>query len=350
MARVKKLLLRDFRLFPEVEKTFTPGLNLVLGGNGTGKTSILESIYLAGRGKTFRHHQSKPLIREGTTSSVVVVHTEDPEGVIGVELNKSETRIRVDSKDLKRRSELLHRFPIQLLNPQSHLLVESGPKARRIFLDFGLFHVEPSFHRLLSDFEKLLRQRNAGLAAGKASFRAFDPQLIDQGERLASLRSMYGERLASELGEILRDLLPTIVVRLRQRTGWQMKKTFGQALDAAVETDQRLGYTSIGPQRGGMEIWTEAGPASVVLSRGQQKLLVLSMVLAQARIMHRGTDNSPLLLIDDVSAELDRLNRQRVVEYLASSQFQVVMTNTDIEEAWSANLSNTFHVEQSVLP
>lgn len=345
MSLIKRLLLTDFRLFPNLELDFVPGINLIHGGNGTGKTTVLEAVYLAGRGKSFRHHQSRPLIRDGKSSLMAVVHTEDPEGVIGVELSKTEIRIRMDSKELKKRSDLLHRIPLQLLTPQSHHLVESGPKARRVFLDFGLFHVEPSFHRLLSDFEKLLRQRNAQLANRQTRFQAFDPQLIARGESLAHERRLYGERLEKRLRCFLSELLPSHQVEFRYRSGWSQSKTFAEALREVSARDLKLGYTTVGPHRGGMEIWTELGPAAKVLSRGQQKILVFGLILAQAAIMSDETGRNPTLLIDDLSAELDKANQQRLIEFVKTLPMQVVVTNTEFGENWNPLVDQVFHVE-----
>lgn len=345
MSLIKRLFLRDFRLFQTLELEFAPGINLVLGGNGTGKTTVLEAVYLAGRGKSFRHHQSRSLIREGKSSLMTVVQTEGPEGVIGVELTKREIRIRVDNRELKRRSDLLHRFPLQLLTPQSHHLVESGPKARRVFLDFGLFHVEPSFHRLLTDFEKLLRQRNAQLANRENRFKAFDPQLIDCAEKLAERRRLYGKRLEERLRDFLAELLPAHKVQFRYKKGWSQAKSFAEALQEVNSTDMKLGYTTVGPHRGGMEVWTSMGPAAKVLSRGQQKILVSAMILAQTTIMAEETGQKPILLIDDLSAELDKVNQRRLMEFVTTLALQVVVTNTESDENWNAYIDQVFHVE-----
>jgi DNA replication and repair protein RecF len=214
-----------------------------------------------------------------------------------------------------------------------------------MFLDFGLFHVEPTFHGLLWDFERLLRQRNALLSSRQDRFAAFEPQLIERGERLAESRRRYGERLAKGVTKILENLLPGHPVHFRYSNGWNAQKGFAQALQEVRSTDRKLGYTTVGPQRGGMEIWTESGPAAKVLSRGQQKLLVFGMVLTQATIMAEQTGHHPMLLIDDLSAELDRGNQRRIVELLASLPMQVIMTNIEQQDDWSHHLSEVFHVE-----
>lgn len=343
---IEHLWVKDFRLFTETEIQFAPGVNLIKGDNGTGKTTILEAIYLAGRGKSFRHHHSKPLIREGAESLNVVLRTAKPQGVIGVELSQGKTAIRVDRKELERRSELLRRLPIQLLTPQSHRLIESGPKARRVFLDLGLFHVEPTYHGLLSDFDRVLRQRNAALRTGWGDdFRAFDPQLASYGERLADRRLNYAQQLENQSARILGDLLPDIDFQLRARRGWSGERTYSEALKAAHTADRRAGYTTVGPQRGGMEIKTAIGPAEKVLSRGQQKLLVAGLVLSQVVLIASKTTRWPLLLLDDLSAELDRTNRTRLLALLASFPAQAVVTNTEWEDEWRPYLAQVFHVE-----
>ena len=344
---VKKLRITELRLFPELELAFTPGVNLIQGGNGQGKTTVLEALYLAGRGKTFRHHRTRPLIRESSASSMVVAHTECPPGVIGVEVTRGHTRIRVDGTDLKRRSDLLRRFPLQLMTPQSHRLVESGPRARRVFVDFGLFHVEPSFQTLYSEFERCLRQRNAALVKEQDA-RAFEPRLAQLGEELSRVRTEYIRRLENRATPILEQLLPDVRFELRNRRGWAKDKNLSEALEAARVAEERIGYTTVGPQRADLGVWTKLGPAEKVLSRGQQKLLVCGLILAQAMLMVDGAAGAPVLLFDDLGAELDRSNRTRVISLLHTVPLQTVATHTEVESEWDPYLDNVFHVEHKL--
>ena len=325
-------------------------INLIHGENASGKTSLLEAIHLLSLGRSFRSNSIQSVIQRGQETLTVFGRVQGPGGLtsVGIEKGRQLTRIRINQQTVQKSSALAAVMPVQVINPDIHRLFEQGPRYRRQFLDWGLFHVEPAFLSVWQAYHKVLRQRNAALRARSAprEVRYWDSQLLEQGQRLSELRRQYLADLQPWLeqyvGKLL-DIIPTV----SYQSGWAREVDFAAAIERGFERDRQQGFTHSGPHRADLVIRHEARPVQEHFSRGQQKLLACAMRLAQVAQYRASQAKVPVLLVDDLPAELDPERRARLMTLLMQSGAQLFITATEPELISLPDEDNTkmFHVE-----
>jgi DNA replication and repair protein RecF len=219
-------------------------------------------------------------------------------------------------------------LPIQIIDPEVHHLIEEGPGRRRRFLDWGVFHVEQGFIGAWQRFQQILKQRNAALAGRQALalVAAWDIDFIRLGEVIHRSRSAYVERLALAVAPIARNLLNGDVT-LSYRSGWAKELTLAEALAKALSHDQQSGSTSVGPQRAEIGLKLNGESVKDHVSRGQQKLLAASLLLAQLTLFPREGGTMPTLLLDDPAAELDPERLRSLLREISGQALQLVVTS-----------------------
>lgn len=343
LARIQ---IRNLRILESVELEPEDGINLVVGPNGAGKTSILEGIYLLGRGRSFRSSQVRPVVREGSQCIEVVGWGGEPGKVVaGLRKCVHATEIRINGESVARMSELARLFPVQLVTPRSHELLERGPEVRRRFLDWGLFHVEPSYLGLMARYQRVLRQRNEALKNAPRTATVWNEQMATYGSAIQAAREKYLATLSKALASVTGTVAPGADVELSLARGWPAGQELADVLDSRLDTDGSRGYTSAGPHRADLVVRAAGADAADRLSRGQQKLVVLSLILAQMRLLAENSGRRPLLLVDDLAAELDAPARTRVVGYLVDLPGQVFIATLPGNIPDGLSGSRVFHVE-----
>ena len=351
---ISSLKIENLRVLERLDLAPGPGVNFIVGDNGSGKTSLLEAIYLAGRGRTFRHVDAGPMIRHGADSVTVVVEIMDGlsgrQSILGVRREKKGLTCRLDGQDVKRRSVLAEALPIQWIGSQPQLLLGLGPDIRRRFLDMGMFHVENDYLQVFSSYQRNLRQRNAAIKQGdREAVRIWDPQLGIAGELLNQARATFVDSLLERAAEIITTWKAGFSISYRYRPGWNDQHTLAQQIAKNIDTDLKMGYTMAGPHRAELDIIVGSGLAEKQLSRGQQKILVLALNLALLDLIVSRHGRVPILLIDDLAAELDRNNRKKMIEELEQRGGQVFLTKIDESAIATIEDAKTFHVEHGVL-
>ncbi len=345
------LEVKNLRLFSSVRLDLDPGVNLIVGPNGAGKTTLLEAVYLLGQGKSFRHREAGPLVRQGQSSLMVVAKLEDDEGhehFLGVERNQKTFRARFDGEEVRRRSTLLRTLPLQIFNPNSHELVEAGPELRRQFIDQSLFHVEHEFHRTIQIFTRALKQRNRALREKDLALaKSFEPAFIYAAERLNHYRRSFIERLSPAVATVLKQLEPDLELEIGYRSGWR-EENLSQALEETRYKDLERGFTSRGPHRAELVLKSKGLPVNKIFSRGQQKLLIYAFGLAAANLVFQATARRPVLLADDLPSELDAERISRLMSMLSKSGFQVLVTALEGAPIKTDDVK-VFHVEHGTL-
>lgn len=306
--------------------------NYFLGPNGAGKTSILEAVYFLGRGRSFRTHRSAGLVQDGSQQFEVVGHTSwaGHEVVLGVRSGSGGTEARIGGAPAGSLAELAERLPVQVIDPETHKLVEEGPGHRRRFLDWGVFQTAHGFLGSWRNHQRALRQRNAALRQGAApeQLEHWDRELIVAAQQITALREAYVVRLQQHARTTVQALL-RLPVALEYARGWPADQELEAALAGSQARDRETGRTHYGPHRADLRIRVERRLARGRVSRGQQKLLAAALVLAQLELLREATGRRGILLLDDPAAELDPASLERLLARTAEMGVQRLITGLD---------------------
>ena len=385
--RVTRLRLTDMRRFVAAELAPGPGLNLITGDNGAGKTTVLEALHLMAYGRSFRGRVRDGLIRRGAAALEVFVEWEEParrepdgEATTGVAAHRqsgddttpSRRRIhraglrhaggewaaRLDGADVGHLGELCAAVAVVSFEPGSHGLVTGGSEGRRRLLDWGLFHVEHEFLVLWRRYARALKQRNALLKA-RAPGNQLEPweqELALAGEAMTRRREAHLASWQPLLQAAAADLLPAGgPAALAFQPGWRREDlSLADALLLARERDLAVGHTTVGPHRADWRLDYADIPGREALSRGQAKLSALALLLSQAEHHARLRGAWPVVALDDMVSELDRRHQRRVLEWLLASGAQLFVTGTEPPPALTdlgvaAGTTTRFHVEHGRL-
>ena len=348
---IVQLEVNGLRNLTEVNIKPQQGFNFIIGDNGSGKTSLLEAIFCLGRGKSFRNYKTSKLIHVESDVFTVVGHIEQKgrQHIVGMQRSRQGSQIRISGKPIRSLSELTQLQPIALLEPGLHRLVEEGPEYRRKFLDWGVFHVEPAFGSIWRTFRRALAQRNAALRDRwpRKATEQWDKELATAAEDLDTARNQYLKGLAVFVGQKIKGFGGLPEVDVSYQRGWREGLCYPDYLAAQYDSDKERGFTQFGPHRADMRLRVEGLDARDVLSRGQQKLLVASLVLAQCQQM-ASQDTSTVILVDDLPAELDSDKRKALLDALENTGAQIFVTGTEKALFEGANFSQAgvFHVKQ----
>lgn len=329
--------------------------NYIYGDNASGKTSVLEAIYLLSIARSFRTTHIKHVISHDHPSLQIFARLENnysESTAIGLERSTQKTRIRINGSDVKQVSALSSLLPVQIINPDVHKLLEQGPKYRRQFIDWGVFHVEHSFLQAWQQYYRVLKQRNAALRKkqNKKVITLWDEQLIQFAKVITFSREKYLSGFLPIFNQYVEKLMG-LSVEINYLRGWNSDFSFTETLNNALDKDTYKGFTSYGAHRADLEISYNHILVQNCFSRGQQKLLVCAMRLAQITHLKKESNQQSILLVDDLAAELDIQHRQNLIELLVDTEAQLFVTATEqnsfvlppeIE-------SKMFHVEHGVL-
>ena len=333
---LRRVQVTDFRCLHRADLDLDTAFTLISGPNASGKTSLLEAIYVLGRGRSFRTRRLEPLIRSGAERMMVVGEAELPERrvTLGVEGSSEGLRARIGGERVASLAELAWVLPVQIIDPEIHRLIEEGPNRRRRFLDWGVFHVEHSFVDHWQRYQQALRQRNAALKAqqGRPTVTAWDPELVRHGELITEARRRYVEQLAPVAASVATRLLD-LELALTYRPGGRPAPTFAAALEGGYARDQDLGATQVGPHRADLAIRLQGASVRDRVSRGQQKLLAAVLLLSQIKLFPRNSRAQPTLLLDDPAAELDSVHLRALLDEVRAQPLQLVVTTLQATEA-----------------
>lgn len=349
MTRLTEVRLENIRCHPVLEITTGDSDWVVLAGaNGSGKTSIMEGIYCAARGRSFRSTSSAEAIRAHETSARMLLRGRNNRNhVLGMELQARRRIVHLDgaAADLTTIAEAV---PVEYLGGDTIRLVQGTPAARRRFMDWALFHVEPDFLTVWRYWYRAHRQRNA-LLKSRATDTALAPwteAVVSYGEEVSRLRAHLVENLNSRWLELRR---PPVLreQHVRFRRGWR-EATLRDALRQSASREAQAGRAVVGPQQ---DDWALEGTGQVAsgLSRGQAKLASLMLYRCQAALMQTAK-RYPVLLMDDIAADLDPGALQAALGLWVGSGLQIWLSvrKEDIGLVLPGQVAR-FHVEQGVL-
>jgi len=350
---IQSISITDFRNLHHVDINPSRHLNLLVGKNGSGKTSFLEAIHFLGAARSFRTHQSKQLINSEREQFILFTRLKQGGATysVGVSRDKQTTKIKIANRYATSAAELASVLPIQVVNPDTHKLLEEGPRFRRRFIEWGVFHVKHGYLNVWQKCRHILKQRNAALKQHwpRKAMVEWDSALVSVSTEISTIREDYVAQLLPYINQLITEVgdLPTLDFGLYQ--GWPNDVTLAEVLLSNWESDRKKGITQYGPHRADLRIRANGLLAKDVVSRGQQKLITALLKLGQVRYLeHAHPGKTLVLLIDDLPAELDKEHRQALMKIATDGNSQIFITATDPDLVELNSLSVNycmFHVE-----
>ena len=331
---VVKLLTENFRNLAGDSLNFHPSHNFIIGDNGSGKSSLLEAIFYLAHGKSYRTSKSLNIVTHDKKDFIVSIKdSHDKQLGISRNFTNSITTIKIDGEQKKRLSELAKNIAVQIITPESFKLFFGGPKERRRFIDLGLFHVKHEFSHQWREFSHVLKQRNACLRASNAETMVdyWTDVFCQHSDLVDQSRTEYVSALIAELNVWLKILLPDLSneINVQFLHGWHLHKSLPDVLKANRARELQQGFSLYGAHKFDVKLLVNKTPIDMMLSRGQQKLFLLALTFAQAKLIEQVNRVKPILLIDDVGAELDLSSRTRLAQAIKQLNCQVVITAID---------------------
>lgn len=358
MTAISKLNMTSFRNIAAGTVCPSSEVNLFYGENGSGKTSVLEAIQTLATGRSFRASKLDPLIKIGTEELTVYTELVNGQRAGFSKQARRTALVMLDNDRVKSWENLARALPTLVLDSSTFQLVDGGPKIRRSYLDWGVFHVEPSFIVSWRKLMRCLSHRNHLLkskAVDREELQAWTAEFSSRSVEVDHHRRLYLESLLPYFQRVLTNLIPSLApaIELVYQRGWDPDEELSMLLSRSVETDRRYGATQSGPHRAEISIKLNGIKASDLLSRGQAKLLVIALKIAQGQLLADDSGHQCTYLVDDLAAELDSGNRASVLALLIEQKAQIFITavnKSDILDGIdSSSLPATFHVERGTI-
>ena len=338
---LQRLQLKNFRLFQDNLFTFSDKTNLILGENGSGKTSILESITILFLGSSFRTKETKECINFSKNSFSIrgkgTLDSNELELSVKNGLNKRINSSRkIDGAPVKKEDL----YFLQIVMAKNLRMIEGEPEIRRDYFHELMFHVKPTTKKLYSDYQRALKQRNKCLKKNlnKSELSIWSKELAELGLALSleqySFFKSFKKYNIQSIEEIVKSgkfsFLDNLNVTFSK--GWERSKKLQESFRDSLDKDRAIGYTSKGPHRMDITFQVNNKKASSNLSRGQLKILILLIFLTNIKLIKQITQRETLLMIDDLGSELDVKNLRSLIEQIILSENQIVLTGIEGEE------------------
>lgn len=349
---LETLRIEDVRCLRRVDISLDHERNYFYGRNGAGKTSVLESVYLLGRGRSFRTRHMSRLVRRGTGGFTVYGEIADGERRHRLGLAHKDGRVeaRLDGTEAQGLASLARLFPVYVIDPKLHQLIEAGPSERRRYIDAGVFHVEQSYLETWRAYRRLLVQRNAALKrrVSRSELAVWTGPFVEAAGIVDRARADYVDRLSMAVRGVSQRLLGE-AVQVDYRSGWRQDVALEEALGESLARDMDTGFTQVGPHRGDLRIRFEKSEVRDSASRGQQKLIAAALVIGQVAEFQGETGRRATLLVDDPAAELDGASLDRLLGEVRSLGAQSLLTGLDHALLRPDSGFPVFHVEQGTV-
>ncbi|NTW61874.1 DNA replication and repair protein RecF [Candidatus Saccharibacteria bacterium] len=330
MAVVKKISVENIRAHASFNTTLSPHVTIITGGNGSGKTSIIEALYLSLQGTSFKGTDSDMLRYESPWWRIDIEFgsyvkrsiTFDPS------LTSGRKKISIDDKTTYRLAHR-HKYPVVLFEPDDLRLLHGSPTRRRQFIDRFISQLDPIYMSALRKYERALKQRNNLLKRGASSEDLFvwDITLSEYGAYIIEKRVAFIEQINNQLDDLYNSIANStdhVSMHYSHTYIGDIKQKLLNDLHHHIERDKVMGFTSTGPHRHDVIFMFNNSPALDVASRGEVRTIVLAIKFIEVKIIEQITGHKPIILLDDVFSELDDDRQRR----LLTGNNQVVITST----------------------
>ncbi|MEG0292202.1 MAG: DNA replication/repair protein RecF [Anaerovoracaceae bacterium] len=344
--------LENYRNYNKIHVDFHKKANIILGSNGQGKTNLLESIYLASFGKSFRASKDKELIKFNSEFCRVSTHflKDDEPGNIDIAINKDGKKgIKVDGVSIKKVSQLMENIYVVIFSPEDLKIIKDEPSRRRSFIDRELCKLKISYFDNLSNYKKVLLQRNTYLKGYKIDdefLTIWDIELAKYGAKIISQRKDFIKKL-SDISKVIHKnitgnkeeleirYMPNIPIEMTLEA---LTESFQKTLVINRHVDKSHRTTSRGPHKDDLKILINNIDCRKYGSQGQQRTAALSLKLAEIELIKQEKNENPILLLDDVMSELDSSRQNFLIETL--SDIQMFITTTELTDDVLKNIKN----------
>ena len=348
--------IRNFRNLDEVAFHPSHSVNFLVGENGSGKSSILEAIHYLGFARSFRTNKHKNVIQHDKQNFTVFCEALAQQKKVKLGLSRGADdsfSVSVDGQRSMKVAALVSELPVQVFTPQSSDLLLGAPKLRRRYLDWLLFHVEHSFYEKANSYQKVIKHKNALLRKGALENceqgKFWNMQFLSLGLQLTQYRSnILDIELKPLILANLKHFLPEFCFEISYYRGWEKDLSLEESLVKNGDRDRRVGYTSIGPHKADVRIKLDGVLAHEVLSRGQLRMLVAALQLAQTQYLYSYSNKTSIFLLDDIGAELDVAKRELFIDKLLGLEAQLFVTVIEKQQITFINKyhdKKMFHVE-----
>ena len=357
---IRKIELKDFRNYESLNLQFNKSVNLILGKNAQGKTNLLEAIYVTSVGKSFRTNKDAELIRFGCAFASVNIEVVKEDIDCDLEIiyaNNQKKYAKIDGIKLKKTSELLKNVFIVIFSPEDLKIVKDEPEKRRKFIDRELCQIKPAYYDNLSNYKKILTQRNAYLKEfnlNKSMLDVWDSQFAKYGAAVMHMRNSFLKELSVTAGQIHRKITnekENLEIKYAPNIEFfsdlkEQEEKFYEKIKEAYDADFRQRTTTKGPHKDDLALFIDGINVRSFGSQGQQRTCALSLKLAEIKIIEEETGYKPILLLDDVMSELDIERQEYLVKSL--SGVQLFITTTEIPEILTRKFPNytAYNVEK----
>ena len=328
--RFNSIEIKKFRNINYSKFDINENLNIFFGKNASGKTSILEALYLLGTGSSFRTKRLKEIIQLDATrlfvNGVAGNHDEIPIN-LAITVSNTDRKIKISGEEIVSRAELAKHLPVQIVNPGSFRVIEGSPNYRRKFLDWGIFYLERSFIKDWKNYKRALTQRNVLLKKDKLNgIEIWDAELAKYGTIVSNYREQYLCELKPIFLSIAKEFLPFENFDFRYYSGWDSKYDYSVVLRKDKKRDSYFGFTQSGPHKADFDILVEKKSAKKYVSRGQIKIIILVLKIAQMELLKNRFKKHGCFLIDDICSELDKVNFDKLKNFIGEIDLQCFVT------------------------
>lgn len=339
--QLNHLSIRNYRNIEHVDVTFGSRFNLFYGNNGQGKTNYLEAIFYLGTVKSFRHARQAEIINWGKNAASLkcTLTNNNIRHELAVSFESHSKQLSVDGKSATRLTDYCSNLSVVAFSPEELIMVNGSPEQRRRYLDRAIFSSNAAYLRLYHDYFRVLKQRNQLLRnRSYLAMEAWNEQLVETATRLITARDRYISALSNLFTEFYgvisgSDEMGCLWYHAHALDGQkepdEVKERLYRALAESCRTERERCSTMIGPHRDDLGFHLNGKPIRQHGSQGQQKSFVLALKMAEIEYLTRRNDTLPILLLDDMTAELDSSRVRHLLEYLVQKQMQVFITTTD---------------------